>query len=193
MEVLCGPPWSIGNTPKLILSIRSFFAKDHTSAGTSKAFVGCCGYHIAVFERVAHKARRNESTDVSDVCHQVSTDRISNHPESLIIEISGVSWSPTNQNLGFVQENILFQLIIIDKTGLSIHEVWLRLEKLAGSRNFLVIRLMTVREMSTMRKRKTHYFVIRLQQTCIHSQIGWRSREWLHIYSPLILLQAESF
>lgn len=78
--------------------------------------------------------------------HQVSTGLVSDFTHSSVINVTGISTSTSNDDLGAVQDSVSFKGVVIDLTSLLVEAVGEGFKVRRDGRNLLGWRLVTVRQ-----------------------------------------------
>ena len=66
-----------------------------------------------------------------------------------------------------------------------------RLKENRDSRNLLAIRLVPVRQVSSMRQVQGHDSIVRRKHRCVRLEVGRGAREGLHVHPPLFRIKAK--
>jgi hypothetical protein len=186
--LLCGPPWQAGKTASLTRFSRSlafstslrkkmrpargprrvlclvYFVRKRTVAAEMHSRSG--SNDVTVLEGAQELSSGNQTRSVSHIAHQEGTLIVSDLPEILVVPIARICRGTANEQARLKNFGSLFDLRIINQVRRHIKAVWQRLEIDGRSRDFLLSRVIAVRQMSSIRETETHETILRLNHGC---------------------------
>jgi len=130
---------------------------------------------------------------MSDISHKVSSDGVRNCSESCVVEISGISTCTTQKHVRLEFSDCSLKSIVVNKSGLFVDVVRLRLEVMTARRDFFGLSLMTVSQMTAMCQGKSHQAGTRFEEASVYSKVSGTSGEWLDVDRPLLRVSSEGF
>ena len=146
--------------PRLLVhALLPFAVKDHRPSRTSQRFVRRRRDHVGVFKRRRDQFRGDQTGNVRD------------------------------DNLRSKRLRQLVQLLVIDQTRRFVQSVWHGVEVNGRGGNLLGVGLETVRQVTAVRQVQTHDSVPWVQQRRVHLEVRRRTRQGLHVHSPLVWVQ----
>jgi len=171
---------------------KFLLAEDDSRSGTSETLVSSGGDDVAEREGVSHLLSGNESADVSDIGHEIGTDAVSDCSEAGVFEVSGVATGATDEDVRSELGHSNFERVHVNQAGLRVDEVGPGFKVVGAGRNLLGFSLMTVGQVTTVGKRKTHQARARLEKASVHSEVGGGAGKRLHVNAPFFSVEAES-
>mmetsp|Transcript_15046 Transcript_15046/g.18151 ORF Transcript_15046/g.18151 Transcript_15046/m.18151 type:complete len:331 (+) Transcript_15046:595-1587(+) len=160
--------------------------EDHSGARSTERLVGCGGDDVAELEGRSSLLGGNKARDVCHIAHQKATDLVGNGAETSIVPLPGVCRPSADDHFGAEVEGLLFQLVVVDVSGLGAHLVGKRLEVDRGSRNLHSLGCVeAVGQVTSGGQVKTHDTVVRVEQASVHSEVGRAAGVRLDVDAPL--------
>lgn len=168
-----------------------FSEEDQTGSRTSESLVSSGGDHVTVLERRVLFTGSDQTGDVSHVAQEVRTVGVGNLSQSLVVPVSGVGGSTTNDQSGLVQASVGSELFIVDQTGSGGDSVRERLEVDGRSGNLLLGGVVAVSQVTTVRETQTHDSILRVDQGGESGKVGGRTRVRLDVDTPDLGVEVE--
>jgi len=165
--------------------------EDHGTTGTTEGLVSGGSDNVGVEERGGNDTGGDETRDVGNINDEVGTNGVSNLAHALIVDEAAVRRGTGNENLGAEELGILLELVIVDDAGLEIHAVGHGLEVGRDSRDFPSRGLVTVAQMATVGKVKTHESAVRRHDGLVNLEVGRAARQALDVDAPLRRVEVE--
>jgi hypothetical protein len=165
--------------------------EDQTSTRTSQGLVGGGADDVTVLEGRVLFSSGNETGDVSHVAQQVRSVAVGDLSQSLVVPVSGVGGSSTDDHSGLVETGVGGQLLVVDETGSRCDSVRERLEVDGRSGDLLLGGVVTVSQVTTVGKTQTHDSVLRVDQGGESRKIGSRTRVGLDVDTPDLGVEVE--
>ena len=175
----------------LVLGADTLAEEDHGTTWSTERLVGGGGDNISVLEWRWDDTSGNETGDVSHVDHEVSTDGVGDLPHALVVDEAAVCRGTGNENLRSVHLSVLLEGIIVDDAGLLVETVWEGLEVGRDSGNLAGSGLVTVGQVSTVWKVKTHESLMWPHDGLVDLEVGWGSGQGLDVNAPLGWVEVE--
>ena len=131
---------------------------------------------IAVLERIVLNLSSDETRNVSHVHHEVRTVDVGDLAETLVVPITRVRRSTTDEDPGLEEEGVLLESVVVDQTGGRVDLVRKRLEVDRRGRDLLLGSVGTMGKVTSVSEAETHDTVLRLNESSESSKVGSRSR-----------------
>ena len=144
----------------LVRAPHALAEEDHGTSRSTQTLVGSGRHDVRVFERRGNNATGDQARNVCHVAEQVAADLVRNALEALVVDQSAVCTGSCDDDLRPVQHSQLFQLVVVDQTGLLVKPVWERLEVFADSADLLVGELVAVGQVATVGQVEAHDSVV---------------------------------
>ena len=152
--------------------------------------------NVTVFKGGIELLGGNQTRNVGHVHHQQGTIGIGNFTVTLVIEITRVSGSTSNDHGRLEKTGIALELVVVDQTSLGVDTVRETFKVNRSGRNSLAnsfllgVGVETVSQVSTRGKIESHDTVMGSEKTSVHGKVGRGTRVRLDINTPLIRIQA---
>mmetsp|Transcript_5080 Transcript_5080/g.12116 ORF Transcript_5080/g.12116 Transcript_5080/m.12116 type:complete len:363 (-) Transcript_5080:194-1282(-) len=170
--------------------------EDHTSTGSTKGLVGGSGDNVADFKGRSLFASGDQSRNVSHIHHQQGTVGIGNFTEFSVVPVTWVGGSTSNDKSWLEETGMLSQLFVVDQSSFRADTVGKGFKVDRSRRNGLTGSLLlgvgveSVSQVTTTGQVQSHDTVVWSQQGSVNGKVGWRSRVWLDIDTPLFRVQS---
>ena len=165
--------------------------EDHGTTGTTEGLVGGGGDDIGVEEGRRNDLSGNKTRDVGHVDNEVGTDGVGNLAHTLVVNETAVGRGTGDKDLGAIQLNVLLELVVVDDAGLEVHSVGHGFKVGGNSRDLPLRSLVTVAQVTTVGKVKTHETAVRRHDGLVNLQVGRASTEALDVDTPLLGVNVE--
>lgn len=165
--------------------------EDQTSPRTSQGLVGGSADDVTELERRILLTGGDETGDVGHVAQQVRTVAVGDLSQSLVVPVSRVGGSSTDDHSGLVETGVGGQLFVVDETGSRGNPVREGLEVDGRSGDLLLGGVVTVGQVTTVGKTQTHDSVLRVDQGGESRKVGGRTRVGLDIDTPDLGVEVE--
>lgn len=114
----------------------------------------------------------DKTRDVSHIHHEVRTVDVGNLAKTLVVPITRVSRSTTDQNSGLEEESVLLEGVIVDEAGSGVDLVRKGLEVDRRSGDLLLGSVSSVGKVTSISETETHDTVLRLNEGSEGGEVG---------------------
>lgn len=165
--------------------------EDQTSSGTSQSLVGRGADDVTVLKRRVLFTGGDETGDMGHVAQEIRAVAVGDLSQSLVVPVSRVGRSSTDDHSGLVKAGVGGQLLVVDETGSRGDPVRERLEVDGGSGDLLLGGVVTVCQVTTVGKTQTHDSVLRVDQGGESRKVSGRTRVGLDVDTPDLGVEVE--
>ena len=175
----------------LVLGADTLAEEDHGTTWSTEGLVGGGGDDVGVLEWRWDDTSGDESGDVSHIDHEVSANGVGDLLHALVVNETAVCRGTGNENLWSVHLSVLLKGIVVDDAGLLVETVWESLKVGRDSGDLAGSGLVTVGQMSTVWKVKTHESFMWSHDGLVDLEVGWGSGQGLDVDTPLGWVKVE--
>lgn len=146
--------------------------EDQTSSRASQSLVGRGADDVTVLERRILFPSGDETGDMGHVAQEVRAVAVGNLSQTLVVPVSGIGGSSTDDHSGLVKAGVGGQLLVVDETCSRSDPVREGLEVDRRSGDLLLGGVVTVGQVTTVGKTQTHDSVLRVDQGGESRKVG---------------------
>lgn len=158
--------------------------EDQTGSRTSQGLVSGGRDDITILEGRVLLASGDQTRDMGHVAQQVRTVAVGDLSQSLVVPVSRVSGSTTDDQSGLVKTGVGGQLLVVDQTGSRGDSVREGLEVDGRSGNLLLGGVVTVGQVTAVGQAQTHDSVLGVDERGEGGKVGGGSRVGLDVDTP---------
>lgn len=175
-----------------IYAADTLAVEDHGTARATERLVGGGSDNVGIGEGRRNDASSNQTGNVGHVNNEVGANRVGNLTEAGIVNVAAIGGGTSNNDSGSVELGILCEGVVVNDTSLGIDSIGERLKVVADGRNLLAGDLVSVGQVTAVRKVKAHETAVKGHDGLIDLKVGRGTREGLNVHAPLFLLKAKS-